>query len=245
VIDSESALDAIRNVGVRDGQIVAVTSAPLEGADTIDARGLVVSAGFIDLHSHAQDSAAYVAMVLGGTTTALELEDGTGDIDAWYAARAGRAAVHYGVAIGHAFVRSQVVGNSALAEGAAPSGDAARRPATETELAAIRAGIDHGLQRGAIAVGLLLGYTPGANPWEVLEVFRTAATRKATVHVHVRELEERYWYLDVSEVIAAAVSTGAAAHLVHINSSFGDDAPRALDLLRGARMRGVDVRRVG
>ncbi len=241
VIDPESGLDAVRNVAVREGRIAAVTVSAIAGLDTLDARGLVVAPGFIDLHSHAQDSAAYLAMVRGGTTTALELEEGTADVDRWYAERAGRAAVHHGVAVGHAAVRARIMSGTAAARGAAPTGDAAHRAATNDELAAIRAGIDDGLRNGAVAVGLLLGYTPGARPWEVLEVFRTAAEHRASVHAHVRDLEERYWYLEVSELVGAAAATGAPAHLVHINSSMQEDAPPVLDLLRGARLRGVDI----
>ena len=241
MIDPELGLDAVRTVAIRDGEIIAVTANAVAGMDTLDARGLVVTAGFIDLHSHAQDSAAYLAMVLGGTTTAFVLEKGTGDVDGWYAARAGRAAVHHGVAVGNAAVRTRVLGDLAGARGTAPTTEAANRAAIDAELSAIRAAIDAEMRRGAVAVGLLLGHTPGASPWEVLQVFRTAATHRATVHMHVRIFDERYWYLELSELIAAAASTGAAAHLVHINSSMQEDAPRALDLLRVARARGVDV----
>ena len=50
---------------------------------------MVVAPGFIDLHQHAHDAAAYRVEVLDGTTTALELEEGTVNIDGWYDARAG------------------------------------------------------------------------------------------------------------------------------------------------------------
>jgi dihydroorotase len=75
----------------------------------------------------------------------------------------------------------------------------------------------------------------------VLDVFRAAAAHGASVHVHVRDLEEPLWYLEVAEVIGASAATGAPGHLVHLNSSMGDLAPGVLDLLRGARVRGVDV----
>jgi hypothetical protein len=78
-IHAASGLDAVRNVGVRDGRIASITSGPLSGRDTVDARGLVVAPGFIDLHQHAQDSAAYRVEAPGGITTALELESGTSD----------------------------------------------------------------------------------------------------------------------------------------------------------------------
>ena len=53
VIDPQSGLDGVRNVGIRGNRIAAVTEAPLDGASVIDARGLVVAPGFIDLHNHA------------------------------------------------------------------------------------------------------------------------------------------------------------------------------------------------
>ena len=55
-MDPESKLDAVRNVGIRAGKIAAVRATPLAGKQTIDATGLVVSPGFIDLHAHGQDN---------------------------------------------------------------------------------------------------------------------------------------------------------------------------------------------
>ena len=55
VVDPETGLDAVRHVGIRDGAVVAVSESPLIGAVTVDATGLVVAPGFIDLHAHGQD----------------------------------------------------------------------------------------------------------------------------------------------------------------------------------------------
>jgi N-acyl-D-glutamate deacylase len=55
VMDPETRLDSARNVGVRHGKIVRITNEPLKGRRTIDAKGLVVAPGFIDLHQHGQD----------------------------------------------------------------------------------------------------------------------------------------------------------------------------------------------
>lgn len=83
VVDPASGLDAIRTIGISGGTIRAVSRHSLRGRDTLDARGLVVAPGFIDLHQHAQDSAGYRVEVLDGTTTALELEEGTDDVNRW------------------------------------------------------------------------------------------------------------------------------------------------------------------
>ena len=73
VIDPGSQTDEVQEVLVADGRISEVgpiVAAP-EGTEILDVSGLVVGPGFIDLHQHAQDSAAYLVMVRDGTTTAL------------------------------------------------------------------------------------------------------------------------------------------------------------------------------
>ena len=60
VIDPESRLDAVRNVGISAGVIKAVTSGRPSGRMVIDAKGLVVAPGFIDLHQHGQDKGTMV-----------------------------------------------------------------------------------------------------------------------------------------------------------------------------------------
>ena len=52
VIDPETGLDAVRNVGIKDGKIAAVTEKGIDGKETIDATGHVVSSGFIDMYNH-------------------------------------------------------------------------------------------------------------------------------------------------------------------------------------------------
>ena len=106
VIDPESGLDAIRHVGVMAGRITAITDKTIEGKETIDAEGLVVSPGFIDLHAHGQNLAAYRMQAVQGVTTALELESGVLPISAWYEQQAEKQLpIHYGAAAGWTFSR--------------------------------------------------------------------------------------------------------------------------------------------
>ena len=51
VIDPETDFNQIANLGIKDGQIAVITSQPIEGSQTIDASGRVVSPGFIDILS--------------------------------------------------------------------------------------------------------------------------------------------------------------------------------------------------
>ena len=68
-MDPQSGLDAIRNVGVREDRIEVISEDPLEADLVIDATGLVVAPGFVDLHEHGQTDEAYRLMVQDGVTT--------------------------------------------------------------------------------------------------------------------------------------------------------------------------------
>src|SRR6202171_6005728 len=144
VMDPESGLDAVRNVGIRSGKIATISSGPLEGKQTIEARGLVVAPGFIDLHQHGQDAENYAVKAADGVTTALELEVGVADVDRWYGEREGQALINFGASAGHIPVRMAVMHDPG---GLLPSGDAAHRVATPAEMQEIRSLLEKGLQR--------------------------------------------------------------------------------------------------
>lgn len=94
VMDPETGADRIANVGIRDGTIVAITTDALAGARVIDAKGLVVAPGFIDIHSHAQYPYGYDQQARDGVTTLLELEEGVWPVKPFYSVReAARASI--------------------------------------------------------------------------------------------------------------------------------------------------------
>src|SRR5688500_612830 len=170
VIDPESSLDAVRDVGISGGVVRIVSSTPISGRTVIDATGLVIAPGFIDLHQHAANPEDLVLKAQDGVTMIAELEVGVADVDAWYAAREGKMLLHHAVSVGHIPCRMAVMGDRPVFLPAANSG-AATRVATEEQLSALRGMIEHGLRRGAVAVGFGLQYTPGATQWESLEMF--------------------------------------------------------------------------
>ena len=99
VMDPETGLDAIRNVGVRDGSIVYLGEEAIEGATRIDASGLVVAPGFIDLNNHDVGDEYFRMKAHDGVTSALVLESGAVDVDEWYTAYSGKALIHHGVGV--------------------------------------------------------------------------------------------------------------------------------------------------
>jgi N-acyl-D-aspartate/D-glutamate deacylase len=244
VLDPESQLDAIRHVGIRDGVVHAITTEAITGRTVIDLRGLVVAPGFIDLHQHANVAPDdYWLKVQDGVTFAAELEVGTADVDAWYAARTGKSPIHFGVSVGHMPCRMLVMGDRPAFLPGAASG-AATRTSDAAQLDGLRRIMERGLRRGAIAVGFGLQYTPAAREWELIEMFRLAAKYQASCHVHMRakgETGPQNVFTAVMEVIAAAAITGAPGHVVHVQSTSNRTTPRVLELIAGARARGVDI----
>jgi dihydroorotase-like cyclic amidohydrolase len=89
-----------------------------------------------------------------------------------------------------------------------------------------------------------LEYSPGATRHEVIEIFELAAGLGAPVFVHLRSagrIEPGSSVESVTEVIGAAAISGAALHIVHINSGCLADSPECLSMIAGARARGLDV----
>jgi N-acyl-D-aspartate/D-glutamate deacylase len=241
VMDPESKLDAVRNIGIRDGKIAAISTSPLSGKTAIDAKGLVVAPGFIDLHEHGQDARNYQFQARDGVTTSLELEVGTDDVDKWYAAREGKALINYGVSIGHIPVRMAVMHDTASW---IPTADAARRVATPDDMKQMLELMEHGFHEGALAEGMGINYTPAATHQEIIEMFRVAAKYGASVHVHMRYSgvkEPTTGLAALEEVIAVSAETGAPLHVVHITSMELKATPDAIAMIEGARRHSIDV----
>lgn len=239
IMDPESGLDAIREVGISGGKIAAISESPLEGRDEIDATGLVVAPGFIDLHQHAQDDESYSFKVRDGVTSALELEVGTADVDGWYRNHAGKLPIHHGVSVGHIKVRMKVMGDF---PGFVPKGNdkAATEPASDEQLLVLKDEIRKGLDEGAVAVGFGMRYTPAATRWEMMEMFRVAGEFGAPCHVHVRNQGDDS-VESLQECLAASVISGAPLHIVHIQSTAARATPKLLQMIAEARGNGVDV----
>jgi dihydroorotase len=240
VMDPATGLDAVRYVAIRGTKIAAISEAPLEARTIIDATGLVVAPGFIDLHSHGQTPENYRFKARDGVTTALELEVGVSPVAPWYAARDGKALINFGATSGHIPARMAVMHDSGKL---LPHDAAANRAATPAERDEIYNRVRRGLDEGALGIGLGIAYVPLATRAEILDLFTLAAERKTTVYVHMRNggPVEPGVIDALQEVIADAAATGASLHVVHITSMGLRETPLCLKMIRGARDRGLDV----
>jgi len=235
VMDPESGLDAIRHIGIRDGEIAAISDAPLAGEVTVNVSGLVVAPGFIDLHAHGQDLFSSRLQARDGVTTGLELEGGTGDVDQWYQAREGQRTIHYGATASHGRARALALGGR----------EAAVREAAGLEHVAVMENrLREELARGALGIGYGIQYTPGARREEIYRLFELSAEEGVTNFVHIRYagmVEPGSGLEAVHEMVANAAGTGASVHIVHVGSSGLRQVPTILETIAGASARGLDV----
>ena len=256
VIDPDTGLDGVRNVGIRADRIAEISTEPLTGRETVDVAGLVVSPGFIDLHAHGQTNEANEYQAHDGVTTALELEGGRMVVRRWLALRTGNALINFGASVAHGTVRRLAMeryGAQAAAiarmietEGLEAEGlgellgetaGARYEPVEPHETPAMQRALLDELEGGALGIGVPVGYYPGATREEIFRVFELAADREAPIYTHVREGR----IPAIQEMLANAAITGAPLHIVHLNSMALGDIGVALDMIDAAQRRGIDV----
>ncbi len=240
VIDPASNLDAVRFIGIRGDKIAAVSVTPLQGRTVVDVKGLVVAPGFIDLHSHGQTPENYAFKARDGVTTALEMEVGVNPVASWYAAREGRSLVNFGATSGHIPARMAVLHDTG---GLLPRDNAVRAATSSEQHRQEMDLVRRGLDDGALGIGLGIAYVPKTTRAEILDLFRLAASRKVTIFVHMRNggPVEPGVVDALQEMIADAAATGASVHVVHITSMGIRETPLCLEMIAGARKRGLDV----
>ena len=246
VLDPESGLDGVRDVGIRDGRIAAVAEERLRGTTELDARGLVVAPGFIDLHNHAYSPHTQELRVEDGVTTALELEGGVLSPREWYAERAGKSRFNYGASAGHygARVRAIAQTKGIDIDDDTPPDRYAREPSTPEQIEIVVSELGRALDEGGIGIGYMPDYLPGTSHLEGLRVFEVAAARGTMVFSHQRYgsmVPPGTWLEAVQELIADSAITGAPIHICHVTSMNLSKTDLVLGMIDSARSRGIDV----
>ena len=247
VIDPETGLDAAADVAIAAGRVARIGSGLPPAPADLDVAGLVVTAGFIDLHSHVNTIGGLRLQALDGVTTALELEAGVTPVAAAYrgAAAEGRP-VNYGFATSWALARMEAVAGivpdgtlgAFLANIASPAWS---RPADPAEVSAMLARLSGDLADGALGIGVLVGYAPATSPDEYLQVARLAADAGAPTYTHARDMIEMApnGLIDgAEEIVRAAGETGAHMHYCHVNSTSQRHVDRVLGLVGRAQAEG-------
>lgn len=251
VLDPETGLDDIRNIGIRNGLIAEISSQSLSGSRVIDASGLVVSAGFIDLHVHGMTNVEQEYQVRDGVTTALELESGIPYLEDWYASRYSKALINYGASVNWSVTRVRAMDKyKALAvevRSADPderleklfevAGNSGRESLSEEEIKGMLKVIQSELEAGGIGIGVPIGYLPGVNVKEDYRMYEFSGETGATIFTHVRQGGA----IAIQQAISNAVLTDAPLHIVHVNSMALGDIEVAIEMVQDAQARGFDI----
>jgi len=233
VIDPATGFDRTANVGISRGIIRRVASGPLAGRETVDATGLIVAPGFIDILSYDPTAVGVWSKIADGVTTNLAMHGGTSKPGPWYAAfEQQRLPINFGASFFYTEARNQL--------GLGRYQGANERQIRQLEITAERA-----LRNGALGVSFSPEYVPGMTAKEIVPLMHIARRYDAPVFFHARysDMEEPGTNIDgLNEIISYARQTRAAVHVAHINST-GDtfSMGRSLQLLETARGEGLDI----
>jgi len=254
VIDPETGLDAVRNIGIRNGRIVEISAGPLNGLENLDVSGLVVAPGFIDLHVHGISNIEQKYQLHDGVTTALELEAGVPFLDEWHKFRASQALINYGASASWPYKRAEVLDQfqvqiAQLKKEVKEKGwshshipISISHPSNYLTLLpeenrAMLNGLKTSLENGALGIGVPVGYLPGANREEVFRIYQFASKWDAPIFTHVRPGNT----IAIQQAISDAAVTGAPLHIVHINSMALSEIELAIEMVQSAQKQGLDI----
>jgi N-acyl-D-glutamate deacylase len=251
VIDPETGLDDIRNIGITGNKIAIVTQKNIQAAKVIDARGRIVSPGFIDMHAHGQTILAARMQALDGVTTGLELESGVLPVSKYYKklAEKGRP-INYGASANWAsariatFLNKQPKNHPSWFQKSMKETNWQNEIANEKQLANILAMVEEGLDQGALGVGFLLGYAPGTGHKEYNAATQLAVNASVPTYTHARflsMLEPSSSFESIQEIISVAASTGVHAHIVHLNSISLRDIDTIGAAISGAQSKNINI----
>jgi imidazolonepropionase-like amidohydrolase len=257
VIDPETRLDAVLNVGISYGKIQVVTDQQISGDREIAAEGLIVAPGFIDLHSHAMTPRGQHYQLHDGVTTALELEAGAFPASRVADSFASGSRIHYGASLGYLWLRQwmlsdyyqpSLIHTPEVAFGRDPGWAASgarsvfSQPLTLEQIEILRDLLRSELLKSeSIGIGLPIDYMKtGLSDRELKMVFETAAVLDQLVVIHARRLKVGDTG-GLDEVIQLAQATGAAVHFCHINSNALGAIETFLARVEAAQKAGIDI----
>jgi N-acyl-D-amino-acid deacylase len=245
VLDGRGAPATRADLALRDGRIVVVGAVPDDSTAThmVDASGLTVAPGFIDVHSHAAQGlvggmADGAPLLAQGVTTVFINPDGGGPVDLaaqrqLFEARG--VGVNVGQFVPHGSIRERVIG-------------AVDRPPTEAEIARMEQMVADGMKAGGLGLSTGLYYTPGsfAKTDEIVALAKVAAERGGVYSSHIRD--EADYTVGVAAAVDEVIRISEEAHIRAIVSHMKALGPanwgkssQLVEAIERARARGLEV----
>jgi len=260
VMDPETNFDAVRNVGIKDGKITIITEKKIKGSETIDAKGLVVAPGFIDMHNHnAGVPFGEKLAIRDGVTSPLELEAGVYPVDEWYGKLEGKCRSNYGATVGTLSARETTFNpdyKTVFAgdfvydlldnpQGAKASSKWSTVVADDHDIHNISNILEEGLKQGALGVGHAVGYmVDGCSQHESVLAQQLAAKYGRSTFLHGRYSSQQPpegAILGFMEMMAPQATYGGGLVIQHMTAQSLNDTEQALQLIDDARSKGQKV----
>ncbi|HQZ98032.1 MAG TPA: D-aminoacylase [Pyrinomonadaceae bacterium] len=240
IIDGTGKKSVRGDVRIKDGKIEKIGKVkPSKDDELIDANGLVLAPGFIDIHNHSESGllreGTAANQVSQGITTILVGPDGGSPwpLAEYFTKLDGKIAVNVGAFIGHAEVRSQILKEDY------------KRTATPEEIAAMAKLVDQAMNEGAFGLSSGLEYDVGfmATIEEMIELAKVAARYKGIYMSHIRDEEEGF-RAAMEEAIRIGKDAKLPVQISHIkmgNRNVWGKSAEAIALIESAKKAGQDV----
>ena len=227
------------DVAIKEGRIVSIGKIAGEAKAELDANGLIVAPGFIDVHTHAEDieelplaenfaRMGVTTLVLGNCgTSVLNVEEFFRRLEAT------NVSVNVATLVGHGSIRGKVMGGSFM------------RPPPEKELDEMKRMVEKAMQDGAVGLSTGLIYLPGtfAKTEELIELAKVAAAYDGIYASHMRS-ESKEIFAALEEVFRIAREAKIRAEISHIKlsgkTSWGQ-ADKVIAAIESARASGLDI----
>jgi N-acyl-D-amino-acid deacylase len=242
IVDGTGAPARPGAVRIDGDRIVAVGELePNRGEAVVDAKGLVLAPGFIDVHSH-HDRGLFAMrdatpVVSQGVTTIVVGQDGsmTWPVKALFdRVEKTPVAVNVATYVGHGTIRVDAMGKQAY-----------KRHATTEEIAKMRQAVDEGMRAGALGLATGLEYDPGiyATTEEIIDLAREAKRHGGRYISHIRS-EDRYFWEALDEIVRVGREADIPVEVTHMKLAMVDwwgQSGRFLGVLDRARRDGVEI----
>jgi N-acyl-D-amino-acid deacylase len=242
IVDGSGNPWYVADVGIKDGRIAAIGRLCAAGScpaqRTLDAKGLVVAPGFIDVHTHVEANIVRIPTadnyLFDGVTSIITGNCGGSetDLNKFFGDLRGKISINLGTLIGHNSVRRDVMGS-------------AERDATPEEQSKMEALVEQAMRQGAVGFSTGLIYIPGtySKTPEVVSLARAAAKYNGVYASHMRSEGEKLFEA-IDEAIAIGREAGMPVEISHFkvaNKKLWNQSTRSIAMVEKARVEGIDV----
>ena len=241
LIDPGNKINARLNLAVENGRISEINARPLKGDVELDAEGLVIAPGFIDLHIHEGeympkegrfDTTIFECLLRMGVTTAVGGNCGIGSEDpGQYLAAVNRHGlpINVGLLVPHETLRIQV--------------DATNRylPVPDNKILAMQELADKYLSAGCLGISFGIRYIPGISNKELLEISHMVKRRHCFIAAHLRDDADQIMTA-AAEFIEVGRELNIPVQVSHIGSMAGfGQMGEFLDMMDHEAGSGLDI----